>query len=101
MAKYAIVQISGHQYKVSEGDELLVDRLQEEEAPAVLLVADGDKVTVGTPVIPGAKVAYKILGEEKGQKVEVIKYRSKSRYRRHTGFRHSYTKIQIGKITSK
>ena len=101
MTKYAIVQISGHQYKVSEGDELLVDKLDEKATAAVLLIADGEKVLVGKPVIAGAKVAFKILGEEKGQKIEVIKYRAKSRYRRHTGFRHSYTRIQIGKITSK
>ena len=102
MAKYAVIKISGHQYKVSEGEELLVDKIKDEKKPAeVLLVSDGEKLSLGKPSVVGAKVTFKILGEEKGEKIEVIKYKSKSRYRRHTGFRALYTKIQILKITSK
>ena len=102
MAKYAVIKISGHQYKVSEGEELLVDKIKDEKKTAeVLLVSDGEKLSVGKPLVSGAKVTFKILGEEKGEKIEILKYKAKSRYRRHTGFRASYTKIQILKITSK
>lgn len=102
MAKYAVIKISGHQYKVSEGEELLVDKIKDQKvAPEVLLVSDGEKLLLGKPFVAGAKVTFKILGQEKGEKIEVIKYRAKSRYRKHTGFRPSYSKIQILKITSK
>jgi len=102
MAKYAIIKISGHQYKVSEGEELLVDKIKDPKTtPEVLLISDGEKLSLGKPTVTGAKVTFKILGEEKGEKIEVIKYRAKSRYRKHTGFRPDYSKIQILKITSK
>ena len=102
MAKYAVIKISGHQYKVSEGEELLVDKIKDPKTtPEVLLISDGEKLSLGKPTVIGAKVTFKILGEEKGEKIEVIKYRAKSRYRKHTGFRPSYSKIQILKITSK
>ena len=69
--KYAVVRITGHQYKVSEGDEVLVDRLAEQKVePEVLLVVDGDKVSVGKPKVSGAKVTVKVLGEEKGEKID-------------------------------
>ena len=102
MAKYAVIKISGHQYKVSEGEELLVDKIKDPKtAPEVLLISDGEKLSLGKPLVTGAKVTFKILGEEKGEKIDVIKYRAKSRYRKHTGFRPSYSKIEILKITSK
>ena len=101
MAKYAVIKYSGHQYKVSEGDTILVDRLLDPKAePRVLLVVDEDKVKVGKPEVEKAKVAVKLLGEEKGVKLVNYKYKAKSRYRKHTGFRPLYTKVEIGKITS-
>lgn len=99
--KYAVIKLSGHQYRVSEGDTLLVDRLLDPKTqPQVLLVADGEKVTVGKPTVDKAKVAIKLLGEEKGKKIDVYKYKAKSRYRKHIGFRPLYTKVEIGKISS-
>lgn len=98
--KYAVVRIAGHQYKVSEGQEILVDRLVDKKVePEVLLVVDGDKVSVGKPKVAGAKVAVKVLGEEKGEKVEVRKYKAKSRYRKHIGFRPQYTRLLIKSIS--
>lgn len=97
---YAIMRLAGHQYKVSEGDELLVDRLVEKKPePEILLVSEDGKVKVGTPKVVGAKVAIKVLGEEKGPKLDVYKYKAKSRYRKHIGFRPSYTRIKIEKIS--
>ena len=100
MAKYAIIKIAGHQYKVAEGETLLVDHLKDEKvSPQVLLVNDGEKVTVGKPILKKAKVAIKVMGEEKGLKIDVYKFKAKSRYRKHIGFRPLYTKLEIGKIT--
>ena len=96
--KYAVVRISGHQYKVSEGDEVLVDKQTDKIEPEVLLFVDGEKVTVGEPVLKDAKVKIKVLGDEKGEKLSVFKYKSKSRSRRKVGFRHSFTKLLIEKI---
>lgn len=101
MSKYAVVRFAGHQYKVSEGETILVDRLKDPKAQAqVLLVVDEGKVSVGKPTIENAKVVMKVLGDEKGLKIDVYKYKAKSRYRKHTGFRPLYTKLEIGKISS-
>jgi large subunit ribosomal protein L21 len=98
--KYAVVKIKGHQYRVFEGDEILVDKVGSDEVePEVLLVADGDKVAVGKPLVKGAKVKAKVLQEEKGEKIRVSKYRAKSRYRKVRGFRSSLTRLLIEKIS--
>lgn len=101
MVKYAVIKLLGHQYKVSEGETLLIDHLLDKKTEAqVLLVVDGEKVKVGKPIVEKAKVAFKILGDEKGIKMDIYKYKAKSRYRKHIGFRPLYTKIEIGKISS-
>ena len=97
---YAVVRIKGHQYKVSEGQEILVDRIGDAKLEAdILLVSKACKVKIGKPVIKDAKVTIKVLGEEKGEKIDVYKYKSKSRYRRHTGFRPQLTRLLIQKIS--
>jgi large subunit ribosomal protein L21 len=69
--------------------------------PEVLLVAEGDKVEVGTPVLKDAKVTVKVLVElEKGEKVDIFKYKAKSRERRHVGFRAQYTRLLVEKISN-
>jgi len=101
MAKYAVIRIKSHQYKVSEGEEILVDYLgQEKPEPEVLLISDGENVLVGKPIVKNAKLKIKILKqEEKGQKIEIYKFKAKSRYRRHTGFRPVYSRLLIEKIS--
>jgi large subunit ribosomal protein L21 len=99
--KYAVVRIGGKQYKVTEGKEILVDKLTDPKKFEVetLLVVDGEKVQVGKPVIKEAKIKAKIVTElEKGQKIEIYKFKAKSRYKRHTGFRPQYTRLLIEKI---
>jgi len=102
MNKFAIIRLQGHQYKVSEKDEILVDFLGEEEPKAqVLMVSDGGKVNIGRPVLDEAKVSLKVLEPQvKGEKIYVSKYKAKSRYRRRIGFRPKYTKLLVQKITS-
>lgn len=100
MTKYAVIRLKGQQFKVSEGDEILVGKLGSGKPEAdVLLVADGGKVKVGKPMVRGAKVKLKVLeSEEKGKKLYVQKYKAKSRYRRKYGFRPVYTRLLVEKI---
>lgn len=100
--KYAVIRLAGRQYKISEGDEILVDRITEEKPEIeVLMLSDENKVEVGKPTLSKARIDYQILGEEKGDKVKVVKYKSKSRYRKARGFTPLYTKIKVEKISSK
>lgn len=102
---YAIVEISGKQYKVQEGDIVFVDRLENLEEgktvtfDKVLLVSDGEKVTIGENTVKGAKVEASVVGHGKSKKVLVFKYKAKKNERKMRGHRQPYTKIQIEKIT--
>src|SRR6188768_1569227 len=96
---YAIIKVAGKQYRVREGERLLVDRLHADEgstfAPTVLLVG-GDS---GAQLDPGEGVVQaKVLGERKGPKIRIGKYKKRTGYRRHTGFRASLTQIEIASI---
>jgi len=99
--KYAVIQIKGHQYKVSEGDEILVDRVAKDEGIdfKTLLFVDGERVNLGKPNLNKAKIVIKNLGEEKGKKLYVKKYKAKSRYRRKIGFRASLSRLLVEKIS--
>ena len=103
MDKFAVIRIGGKQYRVSEGEEILVDKLIDPKKIIleVLLFVEGDKVEVGTPVLNKAKVTVKVLTEvEKGEKIDIFKYKAKSRERRHVGFRPQYTRLLIEKISN-
>ena len=100
---YAIVETGGKQYKVSPGETIEVERLPVEEGSTVeldrvLLVADGDKVSVGRPTVEGTKVIAQVLGEGKGEKIIVFKYKPKVHYRRKKGHRQIYTTLAIKQI---
>ncbi len=101
MTKYAVVRITGKQYKVEEGKEILVDRIVDPKKvmAEVLLVANGEKVSVGKPLVKGVEVKFKVVAElEKGEKVDVYKFKAKSRYKKHIGFRPQYTRLLVEKI---
>lgn len=103
MEKFAVIRIAGKQYRVVEGEDVLVDKLTDltKIEPEVLLIADGDKVEVGTPVLSKAKVSVKVIKEiEKGEKLRIFKYKAKSRERRHVGFRAQHTRLLIEKISN-
>jgi large subunit ribosomal protein L21 len=100
---YAIIEIGGKQYKVAPKQTIEVERLDVAEGDTVkldkVLFIGGDKDTlVGNPIIKGAKVVATSLGETKGEKVIVFKYKSKVRYRRKRGHRQTYTKILVNEI---
>lgn len=101
--KYAIVESGGKQYKAVEGETIDVDRLLVEpgtdlKLEQVLLMVDGEKVTVGAPTISGISVLARVLAHVKGEKLTVFKYRPKKRIRVKTGHRQSYTRLLIEQI---
>jgi large subunit ribosomal protein L21 len=101
--KYAVIAISGTQHQIEENQKIVVDslNLKEEEKSStdqVLLTVNEDKVKVGTPTVKDASVEFKVLKNYQGEKLKVFKYKSKSRYRKTTGFRPQLTEIQITKI---
>jgi large subunit ribosomal protein L21 len=103
--KYAVIKTGGKQYRVAEGETLQVEKLNVEKGEVtfseVLLMVDGEKVELGTPTLEGVNVYANVVAEVKGDKIEVFKYKSKSRYRKHTGHRQQYSQITITGIGGK
>ena len=100
---YAVIETGGKQYKVTPGQTIDVEYLGVAEGSTVeldkvLLIADGERVTVGTPTVAGAKVVATSQGDGKGKKIIVFKYKPKVRYRKKTGHRQLYTRLVIDKI---
>lgn len=101
---YAIIKTGGKQYQVSAGDRLMVEKLEGNigdsiELSEVLLVADGDAVTVGKPVIDGAKVVATITDQGKHRKIKVFKKKRRKGYRLLKGHRQPYTALKIADIS--
>lgn len=101
---FAVVKTGGKQYVVREGKTLDIEKIFGDEGSKiafdVLLVGDGDNTKIGMPLVPGAKVEAQILKQFKGKKVEIMKFKRKTGYRRKRGHRQQYTKIKINKIIS-
>ncbi|SEA47085.1 50S ribosomal protein L21 [Bizionia paragorgiae] len=100
---YAIVEIAGHQFKVEKDQKVYVNRLAIEEGKEVsfdkvLLIADGDNVTLGAPAIGGAQVSAKVLKHLQGDKVIVFKKKRRKGYRKKNGHRQALSEIVIGDI---
>jgi len=100
--KYAIIQTGGKQYKVSEGDTVTVEKLenavgQKVAFDQVLLLVNGS-VYIGQPYVAGVTVAGKVIDQVKGKKIRVAKFKAKARYRRVSGHRQQLTKVLIEKI---
>lgn len=98
----AVVKVGGKQYIVSEKETLLVDRLPDgtkELTLDALMVIDGDKSTVGTPLVKGVAVKAKVIEDEvKGDKLRIIRYKAKKRVHKETGHRQKYSRIQVASI---
>ena len=100
---YATIEFKGKQYKAEEDVVLTVDKLDAEQGSkidieTVLLVSDGDKISVGTPYVKGAKVQVVVEESFKDKKVLVFKFKSKKDYHRLIGHRQQYTKVRVEKI---
>ena len=103
---YAVIKTGGKQYKVAAGDYLKVEKLDGDVGSKVvidkiLMVADGDNVTIGSPLVAGAKVNATVLSHGKGDKVMIFKFHRRKHYRKTQGHRQSYTEIQIDDINGK
>lgn len=102
---YAIIETGGKQYRVQEGDVLFVEKLNVEagetvEFDQVLAVSNGEELTVGAPVVAGAKVTATVEKQGKGKKIIVYKYKAKKDYRKKQGHRQPFTKVVINKINA-
>ena len=100
---YAVFKTGGKQYRVKPGDTLDVELLPDEvdsvaEFGEVLALSDGGEVTIGAPLVEGAKVTAQVLSHYKDRKLMVFKYKAKNRYRRKRGHRQTYTRLQIRDI---
>lgn len=100
---YAIIKTGGKQYKVSEGDEIIIEKLEVAEGDSVtfeevLSVVDGENIKIGQPKVEGAKVSAKVVKNGKGPKIRIFKYKHKTNYRRRQGHRQPFTKVKIEKI---
>lgn len=102
---YAVVETGGKQYRVAPGGVIAVERLpgsvgEVVELSRVLLVGEGEKVKVGSPVVSGAKVRATILGQVRGPKITVFKFRRRRKYRRKTGHRQQMTRLRVEEIAA-
>ncbi|MBU1107233.1 MAG: 50S ribosomal protein L21 [Candidatus Riflebacteria bacterium] len=100
---YAIIEIGGRQYNVEKGSRFRCEKLNQEpneimSIDKVLMVKDGEKLQIGHPYVKGAEVKAKIVGHARGKKVIVLKYKSKSNYRRKIGHRQHFTSVLIEDI---
>lgn len=101
---YAIIKTSGKQYKVEVGSVIEVNRIKAdadstvELEDSVLLVSDGDKLTVGSPVVKGAKVVLKVIEHFRGKKLIAFKMKRRKRYRLTKGHRQELTKVEVKEI---
>ena len=102
---YAVIMTGGKQYRVEKGDSLRVERLDadegaEIEVDRVLLVADGDQVTVGTPFVEQGRVAATVTGHGRARKIKVVKFKRRKNYLRRHGHRQGFTELRIDSITA-
>ncbi len=101
---FAIIETGGKQYKIAEGDVFSTEKIKETKEGGtvsfdkVLLIDDGKTTKIGTPYIDGAVIEAEIKEEGKGKKLHIMKFKSKSRYKRRLGHRQPYSKIEIKKI---
>ncbi|MDX5378907.1 MAG: 50S ribosomal protein L21, partial [Halomonas sp.] len=97
---YAVIKSGGKQYRVEEGQTLKLEKLEiptgeTVEFDQVLLVADGDDVTVGAPLVDGAKVAAEIVSHGRGEKIRIIKFRRRKHHMKRQGHRQWFTEVKI------
>lgn len=101
---YAVILTGGKQYRVSEGDKLRIESLPVATGDTVtldkvLLVADGTNINVGKPYLEGSKVTATVLGNGRGEKIRIVKFRRRKHYQKVTGHRQNYTEIKIDNIS--
>ena len=103
---YAVIKTGGKQYKVAKGDKVKVEKLDTEagkkvKIDEVLMVVDGEDITVGTPFVKGAKVTATVEGHGRGPKVKIVKFKRRKHSRKQMGHRQAYTELSITDIAAK
>lgn len=103
---YAVIKTGGKQYRVSAGQTLKVEKLESEVGSnvvidQVLMLADGENITIGAPLIAGASVKATVLSQGRHDKVMIFKMRRRKHYRKTQGHRQDYTEIKIEQIAAK
>ena len=102
---YAVIKTGGKQYRIKVGERLKVEQLEVDSGSEliidqVLMVADGDKVSMGTPLVNGAIVSATVLGQGRHDKIRIFKMRRRKHHQKHQGHRQNYTEIQITGISA-
>ena len=100
---YAVIKTGGKQYKVAPGDVLKVEKLEAQkgdtvELKDVFMIADGDKVSVGTPNLSSAMVTAEVMGDVKGEKIIIFKHRRRKGFRKTIGHRQDFTTLKVKEI---
>ena len=100
---YAVIKTGGKQYRVSEGETLKIEKLEVEPGKKitfneVLMIADGENVQVGSPLVDKASVEAKVISQGKAKKVNILKFKRRKHSMKQQGHRQLFTEIQIGKI---
>jgi len=100
---YAVIETGGKQHRVVEGETLSIEKLEvatgeKIQFDKVLMVADGDKISVGAPYVNGSKVTAEVVAHGRGDKVTIIKFRRRKHYRRQAGHRQWFTEVKITSI---
>ncbi|MCK5720846.1 MAG: 50S ribosomal protein L21 [Thiomargarita sp.] len=100
---YAVIKTGGKQYKVTEGEQLRVEKLDAEVGASidfneVLLVADNNEIKLGTPLVSGGKVSATVEEHGRGKKIKIIKFKRRKHHMKRMGHRQSYTEVRITNI---
>ncbi len=103
---YAVIALAGKQYLVKTGDKIQTEKLEQKDGDKVvvtevLLIHNDEQTLVGTPLVEGASVELVLDRTDKGEKIEIYKYKSKSRYRRHTGHRQLHSHLTVTALNYK
>jgi len=101
---YAVIETGGKQYRVAQNDRLTVEKIEAKagsmvELSKVLMVADGDKITLGKPTVAGAKVTAKVVSQQRGKKLRIAKFVRRGGYYNRMGHRQDLTTLTIEKIS--
>ena len=102
---YAVIKTGGKQYRVAEGETVDVEKLAADEGAAVefdevLMVADGDDVKIGAPLLAGGKVTGTVETQGRGKKIEIVKFRRRKHFRKQMGHRQAFTRVRITGISA-
>jgi large subunit ribosomal protein L21 len=102
---YAVIKTGGKQYRIQVGEKLKVEQIEAQNGSElildqVLMIADGDNISMGNPLVDGATVSATVLGQGRHDKIRIFKMRRRKHYQKHQGHRQNYTEIQIIGIAS-